>query len=105
MSEINKNNSSPENGEYVGRYEKRPDNPAASSGNPRPLKPLKPLKRQVQHHQLLRQKNLVSVNRLRMLREQSLHDLPDRLYAGLMHRSVRKRRSQPLKRKLHVREQ
>ena len=45
MSEINKNNSSPENGEYVGRYEKRPDNPAASSGNPRPLKPLKPLKK------------------------------------------------------------
>lgn len=44
MSEIKKNNSSPEGGEYVGRYEKR-EGDTAGAAAPRPLKPLKPLKK------------------------------------------------------------
>ncbi|MBQ1518906.1 MAG: hypothetical protein IIZ53_03530 [Ruminococcus sp.] len=42
MNDLNKNNGTPEKGEYIGRYEKTADNDAVSS---RPLKPLRPLKK------------------------------------------------------------
>ena len=45
MSDMNKNNDTPEKSEYVGRYEKRPDNPVSADSSPRPLTPLKPLKK------------------------------------------------------------